>query len=167
MARLGPEQAVEQFLLGYTAKIAGTEAGVTEPQAAFSACFGAPFMSHHPAVYGDLFAEKLAASGADVWLVNTGWIGGAYGVGRRIDLAATRRLVSAALSGELRNAPTRRDPNFGFAVPLAIEGIAPTLLDPRANWQDPSTYDRAARNLVAQFGKAAQKLDRRLAVAAQ
>ena len=167
IAKLGHEQAVEQFLLGYTAKIAGTEAGVTEPQATFSACFGAPFMSHHPAVYGDLFAEKLAASGADVWLVNTGWIGGAYGVGRRIDIAATRRLVAAALSGELLSAPTRSDRNFGFAVPLAVEGIAPTLLDPRANWQDPAAYDRAASSLVAQFGKAAQKLDRRLAVAAQ
>jgi len=167
IARLTHEQAVEQFLLGYTAKIAGTEAGITQPQATFSACFGAPFMAHHPAVYGDIFAEKLASSGADVWLVNTGWIGGAHGVGRRIDIAATRRLVAAALSGELRGTPMRRDPNFGFSVPLAVEGIAAGLLDPRASWADPAAYDVAAGELVAAFRKATQKLERGLMVAAQ
>jgi phosphoenolpyruvate carboxykinase (ATP) len=166
IARLTSEQAVEQFLLGYTAKVAGTEAGVKEPEATFSACFGAPFMSHHPTVYGDLFAKKLQETGAAVWLVNTGWIGGGYGVGKRIDIAATRRLVAAALSGELAEAPTRLDPNFGFAIPVAVDGISPKLLDPRANWSDPAAYDRAAANLVAAFDKAARRIARADAVVA-
>src|SRR3569623_2130937 len=121
IARLDAMQAVRLFLLGYTAKIAGTERGVTEPTATFSACFGAPFMSHHPRGYGDLLEQRLASSGATVWLINTGWIGGASGTGTRNDLAAPRRLVAAALSGELDEAPIRIDPNFGFAVPLAVE----------------------------------------------
>jgi phosphoenolpyruvate carboxykinase (ATP) len=160
IARLTPEQAVEQFLLGYTAKIAGTEGGLKEPEATFSACFGAPFMPHHPRVYGELFAEKLANTGAAVWLVNTGWIGGGYGVGRRIDIGATRRLVAAALSGELADRPTRIDANFGFAVPLAVEGVAAGLLDPRSSWTDPAAYDAAAAELVSAFGKAARRIAR-------
>lgn len=166
IARLTAAQAVEQFLLGYTAKIAGTEAGVKEPEATFSACFGAPFMSHHPQVYGELFADRLRATGATVWLVNTGWIGGGYGVGKRIDIAATRRLVTAALSGALAEAPSRTDPNFGFAVPLAVPGVPEGLLDPRANWPDTKAYDAAAEQLVAAFGKAMQRLERSAAVAA-
>jgi phosphoenolpyruvate carboxykinase (ATP) len=166
IARLSPEQAIEQFLLGYTAKIAGTEAGVKEPEATFSACFGAPFMSHHPSVYGDLFAQKLQQTGAAAWLVNTGWIGGGYGTGKRIDIAATRRLVAAALSGELAEAPSRIDPNFGFAVPLAVAGVAPRLLDPRASWSDPLAYDRAAAELVTAFAKAARRVARPDAVVA-
>jgi phosphoenolpyruvate carboxykinase (ATP) len=160
VARLSPEQAVEHFLSGYTAKVAGTERGVTEPTATFSACFGAPFMSHHPQVYGELFARRLAHSGATVWLINTGWIGGAYGIGRRIDIAATRRLVAAALSGELAAAPMRRDPNFGFEVPLAVAGVPAHLLDPRANWSDPAAYDAAARSLARMFEANLQKLER-------
>jgi phosphoenolpyruvate carboxykinase (ATP) len=160
IARLTPAQAVDHFLAGYTAKVAGTERGVTEPTATFSACFGAPFMSHHPQVYGDLFAGRLAESGATVWLINTGWIGGAYGVGRRIDIAATRRLVAAALSGELATAPTRIDPHFGFAVPLAVEGVSAKLLDPRANWRDPGAYDVAARSLAQMFVENARRLAR-------
>ena len=160
IARLTPAQAVDHFLAGYTAKVAGTERGVTEPTATFSACFGAPFMSHHPRVYGELFAERLADSGAAVWLINTGWIGGAYGVGRRIDIAATRRLVTAALSGELVTAPTRIDPHFGFAVPLAVEGLPAKLLDPRANWRDAAAYDVAARSLAQMFVENARRLDR-------
>jgi len=160
IARLTPAQAVEHFLAGYTAKVAGTERGVTEPTATFSACFGAPFMSHHPQVYGELFAERLAESGAAVWLINTGWIGGAYGVGRRIDIAATRRLVAAALSGELATAPTRIDPHFGFAVPLALDGLPAKLLDPRANWRDPAAYDVAARSLAQMFTENARRLQR-------
>jgi phosphoenolpyruvate carboxykinase (ATP) len=167
IARLTPQQAVEQFLLGYTAKIAGTEAGIKEPEATFSACFGAPFMSHHPAVYGDLFAARLAATGAIVWLVNTGWIGGRYGVGKRIDIASTRRLVAAALSGELALAPTRPDVNFGFAVPLMVAGIDAKLLDPRANWSDSAAYDKAAADLVGRFAKAGRRLMRRDAIAAE
>ena len=166
IARLTPEQAVEHFLAGYTAKVAGTERGVTEPTATFSACFGAPFMSHHPAVYGELFAERLAQSDAMVWLINTGWIGGAYGVGHRIDIIATRRLVGAALSGELAGAPSRIDPNFGFAVPLSVEGLSSRLLDPRANWRDGAAYDVAAASLARMFGENARRLERTPAMAA-
>ena len=166
IARLTPEQAVYHFLSGYTAKIAGTERGVTEPSATFSACFGAPFMSHHPRVYGDLFASRLAESGAGVWLINTGWIGGAYGVGKRIDIAATRRLVTAALSGELAGTPMRTDPHFGFAVPLDVDGLPSKLLDPRANWSDASAYDIAAASLARMFEGNMQRLERMVAVAA-
>jgi phosphoenolpyruvate carboxykinase (ATP) len=168
IARLDREQAIRLFLLGYTAKVAGTERGVTEPTATFSACFGAPFMSHHPHVYGDLLAARLEASGADVWLINTGWIGGGYVVGQRIDIAATRRLVTAALSGELASAPVRRDPTFGFEVPLAVDGVPATLLDPRASWADPVAYDAAATKLARMFEDAARKLERRpVAMAAE
>jgi phosphoenolpyruvate carboxykinase (ATP) len=166
IARLTPAQAVEHFLAGYTAKVAGTERGVTEPTATFSACFGAPFMSHHPRVYGDLFAQRLAQSGAAVWLINTGWIGGAYGVGRRIDIGATRRLVAAALSGELTGAASRLDPHFGFTVPLAVDGVAAKLLDPRANWRDRAAYDVAARSLAQMFVENARRLEREPAAAA-
>ncbi len=159
IAKLTLEEAERLFLLGYTAKIAGTERGVTEPVATFSACFGAPFMSHHPAVYGELLRARLAESGASVWLINTGWIGGAYGVGKRIDIAATRRLVTAALSGELTG-PMRKDPNFGFEVPLAVEGLPKRLLDPRANWADAEAYDAAAARLAEMFEEAARKLER-------
>jgi phosphoenolpyruvate carboxykinase (ATP) len=158
IAKLTSEQAAEHFLLGYTAKIAGTERGITTPTATFSPCFGAPFMSHHPAVYGDLLRQKLADSGAGVWLINTGWIGGGYATGRRIDIAATRRLVSAALSGELTDAPTRIDPNFGFAVPTAVPGIPDRLLDPKANWRDPAAYDTAAKALAALFEEHLKRL---------
>jgi phosphoenolpyruvate carboxykinase (ATP) len=151
IARLTPKQAVYHFLSGYTAKVAGTERGVTEPQATFSVCFGAPFMALAPRVYGQLFAERLQQSGATVWLVNTGWTGGGYGEGRRIDIATSRRLVDAALSGELDAAPMRTDPIFGLAVPQAITGVAADLLDPRRTWADGNAYDRQARHLVALF----------------
>jgi phosphoenolpyruvate carboxykinase (ATP) len=167
IARLTPEQAVYHFLSGYTAKVAGTERGVTEPTATFSACFGAPFMSHHPQIYGELFAGRLAESGANVWLINTGWIGGAYGVGKRIDIAATRRLVSAALSGELTDAPMRIDPNFGFAVPLMVEGLPKRLLDPRASWSDAGAYDIAAASLAKMFEGNLRRLDRPVVMAAE
>jgi phosphoenolpyruvate carboxykinase (ATP) len=168
IAKLDREQAIRLFLLGYTAKVAGTERGVTEPTATFSACFGAPFMSHHPQVYGDLLAARLEASGAQVWLINTGWIGGAYGTGKRIDIAATRRLVTVALSGDLAGAPTRRDPTFGFDVPLAVEGLPVSLLDPRASWSEPVAYDAAATKLATMFADAARKLERRpVAMAAE
>jgi phosphoenolpyruvate carboxykinase (ATP) len=158
IARLTPEQAAYHFLCGYTARIAGTERGITEPVATFSACFGAPFMPLHPRLYGDILSQLLRASGARTWLVNTGWTGGRYGVGRRIDIATTRRLVSAALSGELDAAPMRVDVNFGFAVPLAVDGIAPALLDPRASWNDGSTYDAAAARLAALFEQSYRRL---------
>ncbi|GLQ11275.1 phosphoenolpyruvate carboxykinase [ATP] [Devosia yakushimensis] len=151
IARLTPEQAVYHFLSGYTAKVAGTERGVTEPQATFSACFGAPFMPLHPTVYGAMLAEKLRASGASAWLINTGWTGGGYGVGKRIDIASTRRLLTAALNGELDTAEMRTDELFGFAVPLAVPGINPTLLTPRATWADSHAYDHQATHLAGLF----------------
>ena len=151
IARLTPDQAVYHFLSGYTAKVAGTERGITEPQATFSACFGAPFMPLHPTVYGHMLAEKLTASGASAWLINTGWTGGGYGVGQRIDIASTRRLLTAALDGELDTTPTRTDELFGFEVPLAVPGVAPQLLTPRATWADPDAYDRQAAHLANLF----------------
>ena len=157
IARLTPDQAVYHFLSGYTAKVAGTERGVTEPQATFSACFGAPFMSLHPTVYGALLAERLKASGASTWLLNTGWTGGGYGVGKRIDITSTRRLLNAALSGELDRGPTRIDPVFGLAVPAHVQGINDTLLEPRRTWADSDAYDRAAEKLVGLFQKNFEK----------
>ena len=165
IARLTPEQAAYHFLSGYTAKVAGTERGITEPTATFSACFGAPFMSLHPRVYGDLLSARLARTGSATWLINTGWTGGAYGTGRRIDIATTRRLLAAALSGELAAAPVRTDPNFGFSVPTAITGLAPELLDPRRSWADPAAYDAMATKLVGMFEANFRKFEPRAAAA--
>jgi phosphoenolpyruvate carboxykinase (ATP) len=151
ISRLTPEQAVYHFLSGYTAKIAGTERGVTEPVATFSACFGAPFMPLHPSVYGRLLEERLERSGAATYLLNTGWSGGGYGVGRRIDIASTRRLLNAALSGELALAPMRLDPVFRLSVPLGVAGVDPALLEPRRTWADPAAYDAAATRLLRLF----------------
>jgi phosphoenolpyruvate carboxykinase (ATP) len=151
IARLTPEQAVYHFLSGYTAKVAGTERGVTEPQATFSACFGAPFMPLHPTVYGDMLAERLRATGASTWLLNTGWTGGGHGVGRRIDIASTRRLLTAALEGTLDDVPVRTDELFGFEVPLAVPGVDTSLLTPRLTWADPEAYDRQALHLAGLF----------------
>ena len=123
IARLTPDQAMYHFLSGYTAKVAGTEIGVTEPEATFSTCFGAPFMPRHPSVYGNLLKERIAKGGVDCWLVNTGWTGGKYGVGKRMPIKATRALLNAALDGSLKNAEFRKDPNFGFDVPVAVPGV--------------------------------------------
>ena len=153
IARLTPDQAVYHFLSGYTAKIAGTERGVTEPVATFSACFGAPFMALHPSVYGRLLAERLRLSGARTWLLNTGWTGGGYGVGKRIDIASTRRLLAAALSGALDSVSTRTDAVFELAVPQSVPGLDPALLDPRRHWVDPAAYDAAAQRLKALFAE--------------
>ena len=151
LSRLTPDQAVYHFLSGYTAKVAGTERGVTEPQATFSACFGAPFMPLHPTVYGDMLAEKLRTSGAQAWLLNTGWTGGGYGVGKRIDIASTRRLLTAALDGSLDLVDMRTDELFGLAVPMAVPGVDTKLLTPRATWADPAAYDRQAMHLAGLF----------------
>ncbi|MGN6486276.1 MAG: phosphoenolpyruvate carboxykinase (ATP) [Devosia sp.] len=151
IARLSAEQAAYHFLSGYTAKVAGTERGVTEPVATFSACFGAPFMPLHPTVYGRMLEERLGASGARVFLLNTGWTGGGYGVGKRIDIATTRRLLDAALSGELDGAPMRIEPLFGMEVPLRVEGVPPRALDPRASWSDVAAYDATAARLQTLF----------------
>src|SRR5918997_12644 len=127
IARLTPDQAMYHFLSGYTAKVAGTEIGVTEPEATFSTCFGAPFMPRHPSVYGNLLKKRIADGGAECWLVNTGWTGGKYGVGKRMPIQATRSLLNAALDGSLNNAEFRKDPNFGFEVPLELDGCTHLL----------------------------------------
>ena len=151
IARLTPEQAMYHFLSGYTAKVAGTERGVTEPRAAFSACFGAPFLPQHPSVYANLLGEKLREHGAKVWLVNTGWSGGRYGVGSRMDLAHTRAMVDAALGGELDEAPVAVDPVFGLRVPKRVRGVPDDVLWPRATWADAGAYDAAAAELADMF----------------
>ena len=160
IAKLSPSQAMYHFLSGYTAKVAGTEKGVgTEPQATFSTCFGAPFMPRHPSEYGMLLKRLIAEHGADCWLVNTGWTGGAFGTGRRMPIAATRALLAAALDGTLGNASVRTDPNFGFAVPTAVAGVDTTILDPRQTWADKAAYDRQARRLVAMFANNFEKFE--------
>lgn len=159
IARLSPAQAAYHFLSGYTAKVAGTERGITEPVATFSACFGAPFMPLHPTVYGRLLEDRLEASGARVFLINTGWTGGGYGVGKRIDIATTRRLLDAALSGELDAAQMRIEPLFGMEVPLRVEGVTPRALDPRANWADVNAYDTMATRLQQLFAENYRKFE--------
>ncbi|BAI95916.1 phosphoenolpyruvate carboxykinase (ATP) [Sphingobium indicum UT26S] len=151
IARLTPEQAMYHFLSGYTARVAGTEIGVTEPTATFSTCFGAPFMPRHPSVYGNLLKERINKGGVTCWLVNTGWTGGKYGVGKRMPIKVTRALLNAALDGSLNNAEFRVDPNFGFQVPVAVPGVDSTILDPRATWDDKAAYDETAGKLVKQF----------------
>ena len=139
------------FLSGYTARVAGTEIGVTEPEATFSTCFGAPFMPRHPSVYGNLLKDRIAASGASCWLVNTGWTGGKYGVGKRMPIKETRALLNAALDGSLNNVEFRKDPNFGFDVPVAVPGVDTSILDPRSTWADKDEYDATAAKLVQLF----------------
>ncbi len=151
IARLTPAQAMYHFLSGYTAKVAGTEKGVTEPEATFSTCFGAPFMPRHPAEYGNLLRDLIAEHGVTCWLVNTGWTGGAFGTGQRMPIRATRTLLSAALDGSLNEAEFRTDPNFGFEVPLAVAGVDGAILDPRSTWADREAYDRQAGKLVGMF----------------
>jgi phosphoenolpyruvate carboxykinase (ATP) len=159
IARLTPAQAMYHFLSGYTAKVAGTEKGVTEPEATFSTCFGAPFMPRHPSEYGNLLRELIAAHGVDCWLVNTGWTGGAYGTGRRMPINVTRTLLSAALDGSLNGTHFRTDPNFGFAVPVKVAGVEDAILDPRSTWADKAAYDRQARMLVDMFAKNFEKFE--------
>ena len=153
IARLTPDQAMYHFLSGYTAKVAGTEIGVTEPQATFSTCFGAPFMPRHPSVYGNLLKERIAKGNVKCWLVNTGWFGGKAtqdGISR-MPIKATRALLNAALDGSLNDVDFREDPNFGFEVPVSVPGVDDNLLDQRSAWNDPSEYDRTAQNLVRLF----------------
>jgi phosphoenolpyruvate carboxykinase (ATP) len=153
IARLTPEQAMYHFLSGYTAKVAGTEIGVTEPEATFSTCFGAPFMPRHPAVYGNLLKERIARGRVDCWLVNTGWTGGKYGTGSRMPIRVTRALLNAALDGSLARGEFRKDPYFGFDVPVRVAGVEDGILDPRETWSDKSGYDSTARKLVSLFRK--------------
>ncbi|OYW16119.1 MAG: phosphoenolpyruvate carboxykinase (ATP) [Novosphingobium sp. 12-64-8] len=153
IARLTPDQAMYHFLSGYTARVAGTEIGVTEPEATFSTCFGAPFMPRHPSVYGNLLKERIAKGGVKCWLVNTGWSGGKAtmeGI-KRMPIKATRALLNAALDGSLNDAEFREDPNFGFEVPVAVAGVDSKLLDPRGAWADGDAYDKTAQDLVRKF----------------
>ena len=153
IARLTPAQAMYHFLSGFTAKVAGTERGITEPEPTFSTCFGAPFMPRRPEVYGNLLREKIATFGSTCWLVNTGWTGGAYGTGNRMPIKATRGLLTAALDGSLNNAEFRKDPYFGFDVPVAVHDVDNALLDPRNTWSDPAAYDAQAKKLVGMFAE--------------
>ena len=153
IARLTPDQAMYHFLSGYTARVAGTEIGVTEPEATFSTCFGAPFMPRHPSVYGNLLKERIARGGVKCWLVNTGWTGGMAtmpGISR-MPIKATRALLNAALDGSLNAVEFRKDPNFGFEVPVEVPGVDSKLLDPRGAWADAEAFDRTARDLVRKF----------------
>ncbi len=153
ISKLTPDQAMYHFLSGYTARVAGTEMGVTEPDATFSTCFGAPFMPRHPSIYGNLLKERIAKGGVDCWLVNTGWSGGKAtmpGI-KRMPIKATRALLNAALDGSLNDAEFRTDPNFGFKVPVSVPGVDSGLLDPRASWADKAEYDATAARLVDQF----------------
>ncbi|WP_394805224.1 phosphoenolpyruvate carboxykinase [Kordiimonas aquimaris] len=153
ISRLTPEQAMYHFLSGYTAKVAGTEIGIKEPQATFSTCFGAPFMPRHPSVYGNLLRKKIAEGSVNCWLVNTGWTGGAYGIGNRMPIKATRALLHAALDGSLNGAPMRTDTNFGFEVPTEVVGVDSKILNPRDTWDDKDAYDAKAKHLVELFIK--------------
>lgn len=151
IAKLTPNQAIYHFLSGYTAKVAGTEKGVSGVQATFSTCFGAPFMPRHPSIYGSLLRLLIAEHDVDCWLVNTGWTGGRYGEGRRMPIDATRALLTAALDGTLKSVEMRTDPIFGLSVPVAVEGIDPKILKPRETWADRDAFDSQARALVDMY----------------
>lgn len=151
ISRLSEEQAMYQFLSGFTAKLAGTERGVTEPQATFSTCFGAPFMVHHPSVYAELLGRKIREHGVKCWLVNTGWSGGPYGIGKRMSIQHTRAMIRAALNGELANVPTKIDPVFGLEIPQECPGVPAQVLNPRDTWTDPAAYDAKAQELAKMF----------------
>jgi len=153
ISRLSTEQAMYQFISGYTAKVAGTEAGVTEPKATFSACFGAPFLPLHPGEYAKMLGCKLKESGAKVWMINTGWTGGAYGTGKRISLKYTRAMVTAALEGKLDNASFSRHPLFGMEIPDSCPGVPSELLNPQNTWANAEAYQAQARQLAELFRK--------------
>ncbi len=152
IAKLTPEQAMFYFLSGYTSKLAGTEKGLgDEPQATFSACFGAPFLPLPPSVYAELLGKKVEQHKTSVWLVNTGWTGGAFGEGERIRLPFTRAMVRAALTGDLAGVETRTHPIFGLHMPVRCPDVPDDVLDPRKTWSDPSAYDAQAKKLAARF----------------
>ena len=153
VSRLSTDQALYHFLSGYTAKLAGTEVGVKEPSATFSACFGAPFMPRHPSVYAEMLGQRLDSSGAQTWLINTGWTGGPYGVGSRIKIAHTRATVQAIFDGTLDQAEFDVDPNFGVEVPRTCPDVPPELLQARATWDDPAAYDAQATKLARMFAQ--------------
>ena len=152
VAKLTPEQAMYHFISGYTAKVAGTERGMSrEPTAVFSTCFGAPFMVLHPSVYAKLLGQKIADHHVNCWLVNTGWTGGPYGVGNRLSIAHTRAMINAILDGKLIKVETKPDPIFGIHVPVSCPDVPPEVLNPRNTWKNPKAYDEKARELAGQF----------------
>ena len=151
VAKLSPEQAMYYFINGYTSKLAGTEAGVTEPMPNFSPCFGGPFLPRPPRVYADMLAQRVKEHGADVWLVNTGWSGGPYGVGERMSLKHTRAMISAILSGDLAQADYQTDPHFGLSLPTSCRGVPSEVLNPRNTWSDKDAYDAKAKDLAKRF----------------
>jgi len=152
VSKLTPEQAMYHFISGYTAKVAGTEKGISrEPTAIFSTCFGAPFMSLHPSVYADMLGERIAKHNVSCWLVNTGWTGGPYGVGHRIEIKYTRTMIKAILEGQLDQVETKADPVFGLHIPLKVKEVPDEILQPRSTWKNPEAYDEKARELANQF----------------
>jgi phosphoenolpyruvate carboxykinase (ATP) len=159
ISKLSPEQAMFHFISGYTAKVAGTEAGVTEPQATFSTCFGAPFMLQAPRIYAELLRKRMEEHGAQVWLVNTGWQGGKYGVGKRMAIPHTRAMVTAAVEGTLKDAEFVLDPAFGLSVPKHVPGVPDEVLMPRNSWSDKADYDKTAAHLTELFDKNIKKFD--------
>jgi phosphoenolpyruvate carboxykinase (ATP) len=159
VSRLTPEQAMYHFLSGYTAKVAGTEKGIKEPEAAFSTCFGAPFMVLHPGVYADLLGQKIGQHNAVCWLVNTGWSGGPYGIGHRMKISHTRAMIRAILDGRLSAVKTKPDPIFGVGVPVACPDVPAEVLQPRNTWSDKEAYDRQARDLARRFNENFKKYE--------
>lgn len=153
ISKLTPGQAAYHFISGYTAKVAGTEAGITEPVAAFSACFGAPFMPLHPTAYAEMLSDKMQAAGVNVWLVNTGWSGGGYGTGSRIKLKYTRAMITAALGGELNDVTFEEHPIFGLNMPTSCPNVPDEILNPKQTWKDGDAYDEAAMTLAGKFEK--------------
>jgi phosphoenolpyruvate carboxykinase (ATP) len=159
VARLSPEQAMYHFLSGYTAKVAGTEKGIKEPEATFSTCFGAPFMVLHPGVYADLLGKQMSKHNAACWLVNTGWSGGPYGVGQRMKISYTRAMIRAILSGSLAQTQTRPDPIFGVGIPVSCPEVPEEVLQPRNTWKDKEAYDRQAKDLARRFNENFKKYE--------
>ena len=153
VSRLNPAQAMYYFISGYTAKVAGTEVGITEPEATFSPCFGGPFLAWHPAKYAELLAEKMKTHQSNAWLVNTGWSGGSYGAGDRMKLSVTRAIIDAIHAGKLASVPTETDAVFGFEVPTECPNVPADILQPRNTWSDPSAYDQTALRLAGLFQK--------------
>jgi phosphoenolpyruvate carboxykinase (ATP) len=151
VARLDDKQIRHYFLSGYTAKVAGTERGVTEPEPIFSTCFAAPFLVLPPETYADMLIDRVNRHHAQVWMLNTGWVGGPYGVGRRMSIAHTRAIVSAVVEGRLRDVPTHTDPIFGLLIPDRVPGVPSEVLDPRGAWPDADEYDRQALKLRRLF----------------
>ena len=159
ISKLSPAQAMYHFLSGYTAKVAGTERDVTEPTATFSTCFGAPFMVHHPTKYANMLGDRIAEHNVTVWLVNTGWTGGPYGVGSRMKIAFTRAMVNAAIDGSLKGVETKAEPFFGLQIPVAVPGVPEDVLQPRLAWADKDAYDRMAKKLVGLFAENFKKFE--------